>query len=252
MASERPVRTKRKAVEAPVEEANWWTKDDAATNALMTKLATRIQAQGFDGNYSDLQQEFNNCRSDSSFRNFFDYLHRNEDPANDTFDEERHRVSDMCDPWIEALRKNNENLRLGANIPFMLRLIARFEKHPSPSESGGVDYKEIYECLASLIQGHVPKKMSPASAALMKQLTFLRSSHLKNENVAEQNFLESIAIQTEDPTAEKDRNKILAKRRNRNWSEKEKESQQDVLSPDFDKMKSFYLKQYGLNPLNFD
>lgn len=250
MTDRRPVRNKRKAAEPQVEEPNWWTRDDASTNALMTKLLARLQNQGFDGNYRDLQVEFNNCRSDSSFRNFFDHLRKNDDPSSDTFDEERHKVSLMCDPWIEALRKNNENQRLGVNIPLMMKLIARFEKHPAPSNCGGVDYKEIYECLASLMQGHIPKQMSAASAAKLKQMTFLLSDQLKNEDDNERHFLSSIAVQN-DTTVLKDRNQILKNRRNPDWSEEEKQSRQHVVSPNFDQMRSSYLKQYGLNPMNF-
>ena len=251
MASQRPIRTKRKAVEVKVvEEANWWTKDDPSTNALMAKLLARLQSRGFDGNYRDLQQEFNNCRSDSSFRNFFDYLRKNDDPSSETFDEERHKVSLMCDPWIEALRKNNENQRLGVNTPLMLKLIARFEKHPSPSECGGVDYKEIYECLASLMQGYIPKQMSAPSAAKLQQITRLMSDHLKNEDDAEKSFLSSMAVQA-DTTTLKDRNQILKSRRNPEWSQEEKESRQQAISPDFEQMRSCYLKQYGLNPMQF-
>ena len=249
MASQRPVRTKRKVVEEKVEEANWWTKDDPSTNALMSKLLARLQSRGFDGSYRDLQEEFNNCRSDSSFRNFFDYLRKNDCPSSETYDEERHKVSLMCDPWIEALRKNNENQRLGVNIPLMLKLIASFEKHPSPSQCGGVDYKEIYECLASLMQGHIPKQMSAPSAAKLHQITRLLSEHLKNEDDSEKNSLKSFAVRP-DTTVQQDRNQILKSRRNPEWSEEEKESRQKIVSSDFEQMRSCYLKQYGLNPMN--
>jgi len=121
------------------EETKEWTE------ANVKKLMQMLQTEGFDGNYQALTKTFKS-HSDSSLRYFFTHLQA-------TVDDEKKMISAAFDPWITAARDNNETQRLGGNIPLMMRLIAQFEDHPSPESCGGVDYREIYQCIASLLQG---------------------------------------------------------------------------------------------------
>jgi len=245
-------RSKRKLAEAKCQESE---SDAQEWNAQMvTKLLALVQNQGFDGNFRELQSQFNNSRSESGFRYFFEYLQKNDDPASSSFDQERHQVSQLCDPWIEALRKNNENQRLAVDIPLMMKLIARFERHPSPDDCGRVDYPEIYNCIAALMQGHIPKQMNAASAAKLKQITDQMADYVRQvgstRDEHEKSFLASVAL---PQTGNKPKNRplILANRRKQVWSPDELQNRARILSPDFKQMKDCYLQQEGLNPLNF-
>ena len=137
----RSLRTKRQKSTANSEPED--TKEWTETN--VKKLMQMLQTEGFDGNFRGLTKIFKS-HSDSSLRYFFTHLQA-------TVDDEKKLISAAFDPWITSARENNETQRLGGNIPLMMRLIAQFEDHPSPQSCGGVDYREIYQCIASLLQG---------------------------------------------------------------------------------------------------
>lgn len=54
--------------------------------------------------------------------------------------------------WIAAIRESIEVQRLANTPALMLEWIAKFEKHPSPEESCGVDYQAIYIYIADLLE----------------------------------------------------------------------------------------------------
>ena len=123
------------------EETKAWTE------ANVKKLMQMLQTEGFDGNYQALTKTFKS-HSDSSLRYFFGHLLKTVDD-----DDEKKTIEAAFDKWILAARVNNETQRLGGNIPLMMRFMAQFEDHPSVESCGGVDYREIYQCIASLLQG---------------------------------------------------------------------------------------------------
>ncbi len=55
-------------------------------------------------------------------------------------------------------------------VPTLLNFISKYEHHPPMTETNQVDYAAIYEALAALMRGDVPKDLNPQTSAKMIEM----------------------------------------------------------------------------------
>jgi hypothetical protein len=73
-----------------------------------------------------------------------------------------------------VLTKDEVDKNVSSAVPSMLSLIAKYERHPIINEDNKVDYAAIYESLAQLMRGEVPKDLNAeTSAKILNMLTDL-------------------------------------------------------------------------------
>ena len=72
--------------------------------------------------------------------------------------------------WISLVHDKVDVLRMSNTVSLLFEWIAEFETHPEPSRCCGVDYASIYQYLAALMEGQVPRQLDPPSASKLLQM----------------------------------------------------------------------------------
>ena len=72
--------------------------------------------------------------------------------------------------WIGLVQDKVDVLRMNNTVSLLFEWIAEFETHPEPSQCCGVDYASIYQYLAALMEGQVPRQLDPPSASKLLQM----------------------------------------------------------------------------------
>ena len=72
--------------------------------------------------------------------------------------------------WLGLVHDKVDVLRMNNTVSLLFEWIAEFETHPEPSRSCGVDYASIYQYLAALMEGQVPRQLDPPSASKLLQM----------------------------------------------------------------------------------
>jgi len=79
------------------------------------------------------------------------------------------------DIQYNALKKEEVDANLSSVVPTVLEFIAQNEEHPKMSESNKVDYAGIYEALAQVSRGEVPRQLNDESSAkLLSMISALK------------------------------------------------------------------------------
>ncbi|GLG97828.1 Uncharacterized protein GBIM_04506 [Gryllus bimaculatus] len=88
------------------------------------------------------------------------------------------------DKWLEELANfypNYDHYKINPIAHAML-LIWKYEKHPDPSECGGVDFKALYEYMYFMLCGYPPKHLNQPTATFLAETLKNFASRVKNGN----------------------------------------------------------------------
>ncbi|CAB3363484.1 Hypothetical predicted protein [Cloeon dipterum] len=165
------------------QERLWTTKEKE-----MLLLGLRLYGTS---NYEQLQQ-FVPRRSMIELRNFLQ-MHKLEGmwkPKNP-------EAEAPIDLWLEALGAKDRGGCLNAGnskeISQQLKLIAVCERHPPPEKCEGVDFKELYYYLATVLSGTHPRHISLESAQLIFHCCLWLASMTVDQDLSTpKNFLNKV------------------------------------------------------------
>lgn len=249
-----------------------WSRQD------FEKIIDYVKTNGFYGDYKALLRELPHL-TETSLRNLFQQLSRSTDFGNEqsfassssvpetlgsrkksnkksnmeSGEEQNKKNRAPIEEWISLLIDHNETQRLGANLPLIIEYIAKFENHPDPQDCDGIDYSAIYSYIATLLKGHIPKQLNPASASkLCCMFSELTNIICQSASVSQKRFLENAKRPYYNPRrgGTDEKNQVLRERRRVIWTASEMEEAETIKSGDLQQIKNLHCAKTGLNPFH--
>lgn len=281
------------AAVAAVENPFASTKKDGTSSMwkaeALDKLIDLLQREGFDGDYGELNRNHLPQFGEGTIRLFFNKLSRWKEPTETatageggraaattsssraraaakqqeaTIDkiksQQRKRNEEQSneapiEEWIGLVQDKVDVLRMNNTVSLLFEWIAEFETHPEPSQCCGVDYASIYQYLAALMEGQVPRQLDPPSASKLLQM-FQQVTKTISQSAAKSHELLAKTAKAPPPNVPvrpEIKNKVLRERRRAEWNEEELNEAQVVKGDDLDAIKELYCSKSGLNPFAF-
>jgi hypothetical protein len=196
-------------------------------------LVSELENFGFDSDFSHLASRLKN-RSVDSLRYLIDNLMK----SREIMEWELNLESK-----IDQLLHFYPASFLTRNFYLVLKLKSLYGQFPDPAQVGGIKYAECYLFLASLMAGHVPRRISISSKRKLFSVFFF----FVRETIAAPKQ-EKCIFEKKDLSHFESRQDLF-ERRSKKWTIEETAASEIIESGNLEEIKKFYCSHTVLNPL---